>query len=205
MSAGTVTKQAALIPCEACRLVADATGSYVALVQGILRDERLLPRNLFRQMAQAVAGGTLRGGGRRGPKAQAVVSRWASANGHLLPPGRNLKSALSAQDCRWLCGDFTWLLDHLRASKQPRKHLSRQVPAWMWDVLRDAEAAGILTCPDDAWIARRNIVAQRAVAKVLGISRRSIMRRLEADPRFRHPSVFAWMANYHLHSTQLTP
>src|SRR2546425_883212 len=121
---GAVTKQAPLISCEACRLSAEETGRYIDLVRGILRDERLLPRNLFRQMAQAVAGGTLRGGGRRGPKAQAAVRRWARVNQHLLPPGRNLKSALSAQDCQWLCGDLSWLMNHFRTSKEPRKHLS---------------------------------------------------------------------------------
>lgn len=191
--------------CEACDLVALTFTRDAILIRGVKGDPRLRPAALRRYILRQMVGKPhLRGRG-VGPRAAERLDAWLSKNQGSVPGLRLRESAhhprqrLAAVDARFLIGDAQWALEHLLAAPNARQHAAGR-PQWLRGLATAADT--IRRRPPAKWKALTRGAALRAVAIALGVSSRTIDRRLKSDPRFHEPSCFAWAAVYHRHSLQ---
>lgn len=194
--------------CSPCAVYNDAWRDF-AVVRGVVNDRRLKPANLRHELARAmVYPQRLRGRGV--PKILHKVDEWLAANQKRFPgltihgePNRP-ELRLSAIDLRLLLGYASNVLDHasevLEHGGDINAHFRRN--ASMLPRFSPETIVKIASSSDDEdrWGLLRASLSRRIVAHELKISERTIARRLEADPNFDGPSVFAWAAQYHLHS-----
>jgi hypothetical protein len=172
-----------------------------------MRDQRLVPATLYREVARSVVGRQTLSGRGVLPRVDREIEQWLSANRERFPglelhPGEGAPTIrIGAIDLKMFIGYATAFLDHMREQVWDGHDgwTHARPNATVREVLGfDSEKK--LGCSDKAWPQLRASLARRIVARELGISVQTIRRRLSEDPHFKGPSIWGWAAQYHLHS-----
>lgn len=201
-------------PCEWCDEIAEAWKDF-ELVRRVLRDPRLKPASLYREVARRIVAPKKLSGRGVGPRVRREVDEWFRANRQHFPGlafrgGRNAPAKrISAIDLSLLLGYARLGLDHAYEVcwlKRTNRHKPQTCSlAALPLAVRKVLTLERLNCPEDEWSRRCASLARTVVARELKISARTISRRLEADPHSKDPSIWAWAAHYHLHSLRPNP
>lgn len=200
MGSATMTEQGRILPavvplrCTECNHLAECWwwfGNAFSAVHDPRQDPRHFGEELRPILMKDRGWRTLRGRG-RGPALQAELERYLAFNERAHPdldfrhPAHRRALNLSALTLYLLTGWTAWWLEHLRHQEKPLLHIQAgRAPAWMWILAKEAVVGRRIDASERVWLVRRTSLARQGVARVLGISVRTVHRRLKDRAQLR--------------------